>query len=43
LEGLTKLWILCLNNTKVTEEGVKRLQKSLPNCRIGDYAVRVDW
>ena len=34
LEGLTNLERLILYRSKVTEEGVKRLQQALPNCRI---------
>jgi hypothetical protein len=34
LSGLTGLKILSLDGTQVTEDGVKRLQVSLPNCKI---------
>jgi Leucine-rich repeat (LRR) protein len=34
LEGLTQLQELNLWGTKVTAEGVKKLQKALPNCKI---------
>jgi len=34
LEGLTNLKWLRLYKTQVTEEGVKKLQQSLPNCTI---------
>ena len=34
LKGLTQPKTLDLRATKVTEEGVKRLQQALPNCRI---------
>ena len=34
LEGLASLHALYLNNTKVTAEGVKRLQQALPDCEI---------
>jgi hypothetical protein len=35
LEGLTQLQSLYVFETKVTEDGVTRLQKALPGCRIG--------
>ena len=31
---LRDLDILDLNGTKVTDQGLKRLQQALPNCRI---------
>jgi hypothetical protein len=34
LEGLTNLHILRLQRTAVTQEGVRKLQRSLPNCKI---------
>ena len=34
LEGLTNLKRLNLVNTQITDEGVKKLQKALPNCQI---------
>ena len=34
LMGLTKLEGLYLNDTQVTDEGVKRLRQALPNCKI---------
>lgn len=34
LEGLTNLRVLILRSTEVTDEGVKRLQQALPECRI---------
>ena len=34
LVALKKLEILSLHNTKVTEAGIKRLQKALPECEI---------
>ena len=37
LKGLKRLEELDLERTKVTDEGVKRLQKALPNCIIGHY------
>jgi hypothetical protein len=34
LEGLNKLECLLLGGTKVTDDGVKKLQQALPNCQI---------
>ena len=34
LKGLTKLRSLRLSGTKVTHEGVNKLQQALPNCKI---------
>jgi hypothetical protein len=34
LKGLSKLTWLNLNNTQVTDAGVRELQESLPNCKI---------
>ena len=34
LKGLTQLRELCLRGTSVTSEGVRKLQRSLPNCRV---------
>jgi hypothetical protein len=34
LEGLTRLELLLLNRSQVTDEGVKKLQQALPNCQI---------
>ena len=34
LKGLTQLQELYLVDTKVTDEGVKKLQQALPNCKI---------
>ena len=34
LKGLTKLDQLILDDTKVTDAGVKQLQQALPNCKI---------
>jgi len=34
LKGLTHLQVLWLANTQVTDEGVKKLQQKLPNCKI---------
>jgi hypothetical protein len=34
LKELTRLQLLDLRGTKVTEKGVKKLQQSLPNCKI---------
>lgn len=34
LKGLDQLRFLNLSSTKVTKEGVKKLEQSLPNCRI---------
>jgi hypothetical protein len=34
LEGLDNLDFLYLDNTQVTDEGVTKLQKALPNCKI---------
>jgi hypothetical protein len=31
---LTQLQSLYVNNTKVTDEGVKKLQQALPHCKI---------
>ncbi|MGD0899850.1 MAG: hypothetical protein ABR915_18615 [Thermoguttaceae bacterium] len=37
LKGLAKLQRLYLDGTKVTDEGVKKLQEALPNCKIERY------
>jgi len=37
LKELTNLHTLYLINTKVTDEGVKKLQTALPNCNISHY------
>ncbi|NLE37776.1 MAG: hypothetical protein GX621_07105 [Pirellulaceae bacterium] len=34
LKGLTRLETLDLRDTPVTDEGVRRLQHALPDCRI---------
>jgi ABC-type multidrug transport system fused ATPase/permease subunit len=34
LEGLNQLKLLVLTDTKVTGEGVRKLKKALPNCKI---------
>ena len=34
LKGLTNLEFVLLYKTNVTDEGVKKLQKALPNCEI---------
>jgi hypothetical protein len=34
LRGLTRLRSLYLEGSRVSAEGVKRLQRALPNCRI---------
>jgi hypothetical protein len=34
LEGLGQLQWLSLRGTQVTDEGVKKLQQALPNCKI---------
>ena len=34
LKGLMQLQRLVLRNTKVTDAGVRDLQKALPNCKI---------
>jgi hypothetical protein len=34
LEGLTSLEELLLHDTQVTDEGVKKLQEALPDCKI---------
>lgn len=34
VKGLTNLQELDLRGTQVTEEGVKKLQEALPNCKI---------
>jgi hypothetical protein len=34
LKGLTQLRALHLTSTNVTDEGVKKLQQALPNCKI---------
>ncbi len=34
LTGLNQLFVLSLNGTKVTDEGVQKLQRVLPNCGI---------
>ncbi len=39
LKGLTKLKDLRLYNSKVTDEGVKRLQQALPNCTIHRFVI----
>lgn len=33
-QGLTRMQILDLNDTQVTDAGVARLQQALPNCVI---------
>ena len=37
LQGLTHLRTLHLRANKVSEEGIKNLQKNLPNCKISRY------
>ncbi len=34
LEGLTRLKYLCFYNTRVTRDGVQKLEKALPNCTV---------
>ena len=34
LKGMTKLTILYLKNSQITDTGFKKLQKALPNCKI---------
>ena len=34
LRGLTSLTAIRVNETQVTEEGIKKLQRALPNCKI---------
>jgi hypothetical protein len=34
LKGLTQLQMLFLRETKVTDQGVKKLQQALPKCNI---------
>jgi hypothetical protein len=34
LTGLTNLVELRLHNTEVTDEGIEKLRKALPSCRI---------
>ncbi len=34
LHGLTSFQTLNLNDTQVTDEGIKKLQEALPNCKI---------
>ena len=37
LKGLSELQSLDIHNTKVTDEGVKKLRQALPNCDIGRW------
>jgi hypothetical protein len=45
LKGLTNLEWLFLSDTQITPEGVNKLKKTLPDCRIDYSAQRLstDW